>query len=342
MRRLQPWWFLLVAVAVWPGLSVAGDAAIPGSLQDIEAQSREALATLKDVKVALGKPLAPAQLEGKSLVELRLMRNSIYAQYGVPFTNRWLRDYFETRGWYKKADKPAKVVAEADLANAHLILAREEALAPKKEPQAPGDRPIEYMPAMSEAELAKLPDYRVALDQPVDLARAKGLKRIELKLLRNSIFAQHGKVFDTPWLQAYFKTRPWYTPASGEPSALSAIDKRNVEALAKLEPKPSSASEVQALTILDASYCSKTVPGKFYNEERFVFFAEGSLGFETGNTQGPYPYDYDVQKRNGSWRVTNGVLEVRLDEGRANQGAPLSRYDAWEKLELDGTTHRCR
>lgn len=47
------------------------------------------------------KIITSKSLDGKSLEELRLMRNDIYARYGYPFKNYELYAYFMGQGWYK-------------------------------------------------------------------------------------------------------------------------------------------------------------------------------------------------------------------------------------------------
>jgi serine/threonine-protein kinase len=56
----------------------------------------------------------------------------------------------------------------------------------------------------------------------------------ELDIMRNSIFAQHGRRFDTPGLQVYFKNQPWYRPLYSPDefdnlNLLSSLEQRNVE-----------------------------------------------------------------------------------------------------------------
>jgi serine/threonine-protein kinase len=41
-----------------------------------------------------------------------------------------------------------------------------------------------------------------------------GLSPYELQLLRNAVFARHGRTFKTPELQRYFDSRSWYSPRS--------------------------------------------------------------------------------------------------------------------------------
>jgi serine/threonine-protein kinase len=39
-----------------------------------------------------------------------------------------------------------------------------------------------------------------------------GKRQLELDLMRNEIFARHGRRFKRPVLQAYFDRQSWYTP----------------------------------------------------------------------------------------------------------------------------------
>jgi hypothetical protein len=62
-------------------------------------------------------------LDGKTLRELSIMRNTIYARYGWDgFRKQWLRDYFHAQKWFKP--NPAfsyKLISKADRYNAHVI-----------------------------------------------------------------------------------------------------------------------------------------------------------------------------------------------------------------------------
>lgn len=60
-----------------------------------------------------------------------------------------------------------------------------------------------------------------------------GKDGFELDIMRNSIFASHGRRFDTPALQDYFNKQPWYRPIYS-PKAftlklLSKLEQQNVE-----------------------------------------------------------------------------------------------------------------
>src|SRR5437773_10874911 len=44
-------------------------------------------------------------LRGRTLRELTLMRNTIYARAGNPFRKKWLNDYFSAQPWYHPLPK---------------------------------------------------------------------------------------------------------------------------------------------------------------------------------------------------------------------------------------------
>jgi hypothetical protein len=74
--------------------------------------------------------MTAADLDGLSLEDLALMRNTIYARAGRTFKNPKLRDYFAKQPWYRPAAAPAKLTA-VDAANVRTISARERALLSK-------------------------------------------------------------------------------------------------------------------------------------------------------------------------------------------------------------------
>jgi hypothetical protein len=55
------------------------------------------------------------------------------------------------------------------------------------------------------------------------------LKKGDLLVLRNSIFARHGYTFKKPRLNLYFSQQPWYVPLSTDVTAvLTATEKKNI------------------------------------------------------------------------------------------------------------------
>ena len=66
----------------------------------------------------------------------------------------------------------------------------------------------------------------------------KGLSLNELRLLRNEVYARHGRQFKTEWLAQYFWSQPWYEAREDnkEPE-LSETDKKNIETIVAYERK---------------------------------------------------------------------------------------------------------
>lgn len=61
-----------------------------------------------------------------------------------------------------------------------------------------------------------------------------GFSQYELKLLRNTVYARHGRPFQTPELQRYFDGRSWYTSRNSYSNAdLTANDQANVKLIQK-------------------------------------------------------------------------------------------------------------
>jgi hypothetical protein len=77
--------------------------------------------------------LTEKELGGKTLRELALMRNTIFARAGQPFRKRWLHDYFSAQPWYKAgAVVDPKTLNALDRQNADL-LSRYELAIPRAE-----------------------------------------------------------------------------------------------------------------------------------------------------------------------------------------------------------------
>jgi hypothetical protein len=63
-----------------------------------------------------------------------------------------------------------------------------------------------------------------------------GLSQADLRLLRNTVYARHGRTFERPDLQRYFNSRSWYKPRYDfNESELSPRDRANIEFLLSAE-----------------------------------------------------------------------------------------------------------
>ncbi|MDJ0674972.1 MAG: YARHG domain-containing protein [Calothrix sp. MO_167.B42] len=70
-------------------------------------------------------------------------------------------------------------------------------------------------------------------------ADLQGKSAFELDVMRNSIFAHHGRRFQTPGLQQYFNNQPWYRPRYASQNfpnnLLSDTERMNVEYIARFQ-----------------------------------------------------------------------------------------------------------
>jgi len=88
----------------------------------------------------------------------------------------------------------------------------------------------------------------------------RGLSLHELRLLRNEIYARHGRIFKTLWIQQYFGGQPWYDPKEDfKDEEISGPDKTNIETIVAYEnklhnsisAKPITAALLQGLFVED-------------------------------------------------------------------------------------------
>jgi hypothetical protein len=64
----------------------------------------------------------------------------------------------------------------------------------------------------------------------------RGMSLYDLRLIRNEVYARHGRRFETPWLRNFFKDEPWYTPRREFSIAeLSETEKANIKLIQAAE-----------------------------------------------------------------------------------------------------------
>ena len=82
---------------------------------------------LAEVKVLGGSLLSPSDLAGMTAAQLRLLRNTVTARHGRTFSDSDLRQYFQSRPWYKPDNNyDEDQLTTNDKANADLLKAFEE------------------------------------------------------------------------------------------------------------------------------------------------------------------------------------------------------------------------
>jgi len=171
-----------------------------------------------DMRYWLTRTLTAKKLGTHSGAEWRVLRAEVEAIHGKRFSEPWLQQYFEERYWYKPSDKyDAKSLTALEQKNLLTIEAAQKKS--RKIAIAPGD-------------------MELFADKLIAPAMLHGLSLNELRLLRNEIYARHGREFQAPWLSQYFFSQPWYSPDDNfKDEQLSGKDKQNVETIVAYEKK---------------------------------------------------------------------------------------------------------
>jgi hypothetical protein len=209
------------------------------------------------------RALTPADLEGRTLRELALMRNTIYARAGHPFRKKWLHDHFAAQPWYKPLAKDDdRKITKLDRANAALIAQaeqgqkrpelkkrRDDILARQRAGKATAEDDIELgilntrLGEWAAAEAEARPPANVSpledpsqLDHVIRVEQLSNLSRRDLRILRNTVYARHGRQFKSRLLQAYFEDMGWYQadPAFTE-KRLTRVDVTNIRLIKSVE-----------------------------------------------------------------------------------------------------------
>jgi YARHG domain len=202
----------------------------------------------------------PLRKLGKhSGAEWKVLLAEVEAIHGKRFDDEpWLQQYFEERYWYLPSDQyDAKKLTPVERKNLEILSGAQKKQ--RKVALLPGDMQFFENRAITEQML-------------------QGLSLHELRLIRNEIYARHGRMFRAEWLQQYFFFQPWYNPDENfKDEDLSGNDKLNVETIVKYEnkihqelsTKPVTASLLEGLFIEDASQMRQEIyarHGKVFKE----------------------------------------------------------------------------
>ena len=207
-----------------------------------EAASHETIQP-GDMRYWRDRQITPRKLGKHSGAEWKVLLAEVEAIHGKRFDDDpWLQQYFEERYWYFPDDKyDAKKLTTIERKN--LALLSDAQKKQRKVALLPGDMEFFENKAITEQML-------------------KGLSLHELRLLRNEIYARHGRMFRAEWLQQYFFFQPWYNPDENfKDEELSGNDKLNVETIVKYEnnihqelsSKPITTALLEGLFIEDVS-----------------------------------------------------------------------------------------
>ena len=129
-------------------------------------------------------------------------------------------------------------------------------------------------------------------------------------LLRNEVYARHGRQFQAPWLSQYFYSQAWYQPSDTfKDEDLSGKDKINVETIVAYENKihddlsrkPITRSLLEGLFIEDAGKMRQEIyarRGKVFTKEPWFQTYFESFAWYKANPEFTDAQLTEVEKRN--------------------------------------------
>lgn len=248
------------------GCSGGGEASAPAAAPAAPVAAAPVAAAPAPAPAAAARPLyydreiTPADLDGRTLRELALLRNTIFARVGNPFVKPWLNEYFRAQPWYVPGERQdlsrltavdrrnVEIIAEKERSIPREVLLAERSTLVGRPSLTPEDQ-IELRllsAALGEwsggeevpaAERNPLEDPRL-LDGQLTVSQIDDMSRRDLRLLRNTIYARHGREFKSPVLQMYFAEKAWYTPnAAFTEAMLTEVDKRNITLVQSMEDR---------------------------------------------------------------------------------------------------------
>lgn len=134
LRRLLGWALLLALLVVALPAAAQGKKAkaspyVPPPAEQVSGYSAKLMPC--EILQELIPPRVNCEgdvLEGKSLRELAILRNTIFARYGwAGFRKPWLREHFQKQPWFKPNPSfTYKLLSDADRKNVHFIAVREQ------------------------------------------------------------------------------------------------------------------------------------------------------------------------------------------------------------------------
>ena len=212
-----------------------------------------------DMRYWRDRPIPPRKLGKHSGAEWKVLLAEVEAIHGKRFDGEpWLQQYFEERYWYFPDDKyDAKKLSAIEQKNLGILSDAQKKQ--RKVALLPGD--MEYF------------ENKTVTEQMLH-----GLSLHELRLLRNEIYARHGRMFHADWLQQYFSFQPWYAADENfKDEQLSGNDKVNVETIVQYEnqihqdlsTKPITRTLLEGLFLEDARQMRQEIyarHGKVFKE----------------------------------------------------------------------------
>jgi hypothetical protein len=156
------------------------------TLNEARSKYRKTEISVGDMDKFQNVLLKESQLKGLNFNDLRMIRSEFFARHGKKFTVAAYRAFFSWQDWYKPIKDQSKV----------------------------------KLNAIEEQNVKLIQDYEAKMHEKISLEvmtddTISGLYAEDLRILRNEIYARHGRMFSSPKskdLQKYFEAQQWYKP----------------------------------------------------------------------------------------------------------------------------------
>jgi serine/threonine protein kinase len=103
---------------------------------------------------------------------------------------------------------------------------------PNQTPSLPTTNSNTSRPDAPPAGNAEAVEQKILSGERVVASDLAGLPKLRLRILRNTVYARHGRIFQTPEMRAYFNRQSWYTARPDyKDSMLTATDRANVDTI---------------------------------------------------------------------------------------------------------------
>jgi hypothetical protein len=167
------------------------------------------------------------------------------------------------------------------------------------------------------AQLIVYNGYITLLNDIIPDIELMALNKSELRILRNTIYAKHGRIFTSSDLRNYFSRFDWYQPTlNNVDDKLTGIDKRNLENIIALENAQPNFNFTKEDIVGD--WLGSFPVGSGYN------------GLITINEDGTIVFGYNEMhpkaalSSRGTYKIENGFLSVAITEQSIYIGDYLS------------------
>jgi hypothetical protein len=184
-------------------------------IRQVEAEAHEFIEP-GDLRWWQAREMTPGALGYHSRTEWDVLAAEVEAVHGKRFASEpWLQRYFDERYWY----------AQDSMYDARRLTAVERRNLAMIDSLRRGAGGADISPC----------DMALFEHRNITSEQLRGASFSTLRIVRNEIYARHGRTFGSGWLDEYFSERSWYLPLPEAAIALSEIEQQNVATIVRAE-----------------------------------------------------------------------------------------------------------